>query len=138
MSKICKILVVEDHEGIREVLGNALNHKGYDFTLLSSADDIATAIEISDHDIAIIDVPLAREDAFSLAKRAIEAGIGVILMTGHQRYFSAVKESGHPHILKPFQLEQLLPLVQRVIKDLEIQCVRRRAPRTPAARRQRR
>jgi len=135
--KICKVLVVEDHEGIRAVLGDALKTEGYDFTLVDSAGDVRGALDSGDHDVVVIDLPLAEGDAFALAEAAQANGVGVILTTGDQRLFPGVESSGHRHIRKPFMLEELLPLINAVLRDLEMRCVRRR-PREAAPRRARR
>ncbi len=135
--KICKVLVVEDHEGIRAVLGDALKTEGYDFTLVDSAGDVRGALDSGDHDVVVIDLPLAEGDAFALAEAAQANGIGVILTTGDQWLFPGVESSGHRHIRKPFMLEELLPLINAVLRDLEMRCVRRRT-REAAPRRARR
>ncbi len=137
MAKICKVLVVEDHEGIRHVLGDALKTEGYDFTLIDSAGDVQDALDNGGHDVAVIDLPLDRRDPFAMAATALANGIGLILPSRHQRPFPPIQGSGHCHIRKPFMLEQLLPLISRVLRELEIRCVRRRASE-PAPRRVRR
>lgn len=137
MAKICKVLVVEDHEGIRHVLGDALKTEGYDFTLIDSAGDVQDALDNGGHDVVVIDLPLDRGDPFAMAAAAQANGIGVILTSGDQRLFPRIEGSGHCHIRKPFMLEQLLPLISRVLRELEIRCVRRRASE-PAPRRVRR
>jgi two-component system, OmpR family, response regulator len=133
-TKICKVLVVEDHEGIRAVLGDALKTEGYDFTLVDSTGDVQGALDDGDHDVVVIDLPLAEGDPFALAAHARDSGIGVILTTSDQRLFPGVESSGHRHIRKPFMLEQLLPLIDEVLRDLEMRCARRRT-REPAPRR---
>ena len=76
-----------------------------------------------------------------LAAAAQLSGLGVILTSGDQRLFSRIEASGHHHIRKPFMLDQFLPLIDSVLHELEIRCVRRyacdreAAPRGRAARR---
>ena len=124
--KICKVLVVEDHEGIRDVLGDALKTEGYDFTLIDSAGDVQDALDNGGHDVVVIDLPLAQGDPFVLAEAACANGLGVILTSGDQRLFANIESSGHRHIRKPFMLDQFLPLIDGVLRELEIRCVRRR------------
>jgi|SRR5690348_4739814 two-component system, OmpR family, response regulator len=137
--KICKVLVVEDHEGIRDVLGDALKTEGYDFTLIDSAGDVQEALDNGGHDVVVIDLPLVRGDAFTLAAAAQMSGLGVILTSGDQRLFARIEASGHRYIRKPFMLDQFLPLIDSVLRQLEIRCMRRRereaAPRRRAGRR---
>lgn len=135
MTRICRVLVVEDHEGIREVLGEALDRKGYIFTLRSSGERVRQAIAEEHHDIALLDVPLEHDDAFALAALADERGMGVILMTAHHEHFAALERSGHHRIFKPFQIEPLLRLIDDVLRELEIRCVRRKSRRRAGHRR---
>jgi DNA-binding response OmpR family regulator len=137
MAKICKVLVVEDHDGIRAVLGDALKTEGYDFTLIDSRGDVGGALDEGDHDVVVIDLPLLHGDAFVLAEAARANGLGVVLTTSDRRHFAAIESSGHRHIRKPFMLGELLPLINQVLRDLEIRCVRRRR-RDEAPRRARR
>ena len=138
MAKICKVLVVEDHDGIRSVLGQALKTEGYDFTLMASGDDVDGCLDNGGHDVVVIDLPLAKGDAFVLAEAARANGLGVILTTSDRQLFTGIESSGHRHIRKPFMLDELLPLINAVLRDLEIRCVRRRAAREAAPRRARR
>ena len=135
--KICKVLVIEDHEGIRDVLGGALKTEGYDFTLIGSAGAIRHELEDGGHDIVVIDLPLIEGDPFSLAAAAKMKGLGVILTSGDQRLFQRIESSGHRHLRKPFMLDQFLPLIDSVLSELAIRCVRRReraaTPRRRAA-----
>ena len=139
MAKICKVLVLEDHEGIRDVLGDALKTEGYDFTLISSAGDVQDALDNGGHDVVVIDLPLARGDPFVLAEAARANGLGIILTSGDQRLFARIERSGHRHIRKPFMLDHFLPLIDEVLRELAIRCTRRRergtAPRRRAGRR---
>ena len=137
MAKICKVLVVEDHEGIRHVLGGALKTEGYDFTLVDSTGDVQDALDNGDHDVVLIDLPLDAGDPFTLAEAARANGLGVLLTSGDQRLYPKIESSGHRHIRKPFMLDQLLPLIEEILRDLEIRCVRRRE-REAAPRRARR
>lgn len=127
MAKICKVLVVEDHEGVRALLGQALKEDGFNFTLLSSRDDVRGAIEKGNHEIVVIDVPLESGDCFTLAALAAEEGMGVILTAGHEQHLAQLDLSGHRHILKPFKLGPLLSLIDEVLRELETRCIRRKS-----------
>jgi len=124
MARICKVLVIEDHAGIRAVIGDALGKNGYRFTLFASGQGAREAIETEKHDIAIIDVPLANDDAVDLAAFAGDAGMGVILTAADHQAFAAGPGIAHRHLLKPFQIDQVLRLIDEILRDLAIRCVR--------------
>jgi DNA-binding response OmpR family regulator len=126
MPKICNVLVVENHEGVRRLLGEALDADGYRFTLAENGAAMRRAIDGSTHHIAVIDVSLRGEDGFSLAEEAARNGLSVILTTADRSKFEAVERTGRPHVLKPYQLPRLLDVIQTVLKRTDAACVRRK------------
>ena len=126
MARICKVLVVEDHDGIRQVIGRALAADGFRFTLLPSGGAVRQAIEGGDYDVAIIDVPLESEDALALAELAAQEGVGVILTAAHGQHLPEIDRPGHRELLKPFKLPPLLSLIRTILRELENHCIRRK------------
>src|SRR4029077_5316576 len=55
--KICKVLVVEDDSGIRELLTDVFESEGYHFVLAANAEEMRAAmVGDPDIDILIVDV----------------------------------------------------------------------------------
>jgi DNA-binding response OmpR family regulator len=129
MSKTCKVLVVEDHDGVRFLLGDVLSAEGFRLTLVDSGAAGRRAIEEDRFDIVILDVSLDDEDGFALAEEAAQRGSGVILTTGDRRHFEAVRGSGHSFVLKPFLVHSLVGAIDSVLKGKQARCTRR--PRRP-------
>jgi two-component system OmpR family response regulator len=125
--RICKVLVVEDHDGIRQVIGRALAADGFRFTLLPSGGAVRQALESGDYDVAIIDVPLEKDDALALADLAAQEGVGVILTAAHDQHLPEIERLGHRQLLKPFKLPPLLLLIRTILRELENHCIRRKA-----------
>jgi two-component system OmpR family response regulator len=120
MTRICKILVVEDNDGIRDFLRALFDDEGYHIALVAGGEQMRAALAKDRFDVALIDVTLpGADDGFALAKLARATGCGVILVTGNAHYFDAVKASGHRYLLKPFRVERLLALVGEVIAETE-------------------
>jgi DNA-binding NtrC family response regulator len=129
MTRICKILVVEDDDAVRALLGDVLDLTGYEFTLTGGAGEMRRALDAGEYDVAIIDVSLRDgEDGFALAVLASEKGCGVILTTGDPQQRARIEASGRRHLMKPFRMMQLTALVDQVLKDSHALC----APRPPA------
>jgi len=129
MDRICKILVVEDDDSVRALLGDVLEHEGYDFALTSGAAEMRLALDRAEYDVAIIDISLrGGEDGFALAELASEKGCGIILTTGHPAQRARLEASGQRHLLKPFRMLDLTALVDLVLKDNAALC----APRRPS------
>jgi two-component system, OmpR family, response regulator len=128
MSRICSVLVVENHEAVRRLLGEALESDGYQLTLAANGAAMRAALAQGRHDIAIIDVSVRGEDGFELAEEAARNGLSVILTTADRAKFDAVESSGRPHVLKPYQMPRLLDLVRHAMAATGSKCVRRRRP----------
>jgi DNA-binding response OmpR family regulator len=127
MPRICKVLIVEDHNEVRELLINILDLEGYYFTAVETGAQMREALDETDYDLAVIDVLLpGGEDGFALAETAREWGCGVILITGDHRHIERLDQSGHRYLLKPFAMSDLLALVSRVLAEIANGCVRRK------------
>jgi two-component system OmpR family response regulator len=126
MPRICKVLVVEDHDGVRLLVGDALDAEGFRLTLVSTGAEARSLIEEKRFDVVILNVSLGDEDGFALAEAAARRGCGVILTTGDKRRFGAVRESGHPFVLKPFLVRALVSAVDAVLKSTNARCGRRK------------
>jgi two-component system OmpR family response regulator len=116
MSRTYKILVVDDDEGVRELLRTLFDEEGYEIAMAGSGSEMRAALAAGSVNLAVIDVTLPRgEDGLRLADEARAAGCGVILVSGDTGRFAAVEQCGHPYLLKPFRMERLLALVTEVL-----------------------
>lgn len=118
MGRLCKILVVEDNDGVRDLLQGVFDGEGYEIAVVSGGEEMRTALAGESFDVAVIDVTLpGGDDGFGLAELAREEGCGVILVTGDIRHFDRLRDSGHPYLLKPFRVERVLELVAQLIRE---------------------
>jgi DNA-binding response OmpR family regulator len=126
MTRICKILVVEDDDSVRALLGDVLDHAGYEFTLASNGTEMRAALEAEPFDIAIIDISLrGGEDGFTLAETASAKSCGVILTTGDPERRSRLEASARRYLMKPFRMKQLIDLIDEILRDNMALCERR-------------
>jgi two-component system OmpR family response regulator len=118
MPRICKMLLVEDREEVRNLLAEVLELEGFRLTVVGTGAQMHDAFDKDDYNVAIIDVLLpGGEDGFALAAAARKRGCGVILITGDHRYAERLQQSGHHHLLKPFKMNGFLALVDRVLAE---------------------
>ena len=126
MDRICRILVVEDDDSVRGLLGDILDHAGYEFTLTSSGVEMRNALEDEIFDVAIIDISLrGGEDGFTLAKLASDKGCSVILTTGDPERRIRLDAAGRRYLAKPFRMKDLTDLIDEILRDNADLCVRR-------------
>ena len=125
--RVCKVLIVENDDFVRELLAEVFNHEGYLFTTVENGAQMEDKLDEDDYDIAVIDVTLpGGKDGFALAETARAQGCGVVLVTGDPRHAPRLEQVGHLHLVKPFRMHQLMALVDQVMATASIECVRRR------------
>jgi DNA-binding response OmpR family regulator len=129
MVRLCRILVIEDNELVLGVVNEAIAIEGYQVELVRPPVDHVEDIDFAEFDVAIIDLMLPRGlDGFSLARRAAQCGIGVILMSGDHAQFDRATQSGHAFLAKPFRLITLMRLLEEVLAKTGAECERSRDP----------
>src|SRR5260221_13041499 len=80
ITRICKILMVEDNDGIRVFLHALLDDEGYHIVIVASGEEMRAALAKDRFDVALIDLTLPGADGgFAPAKRAARPGFVGIL-----------------------------------------------------------
>lgn len=112
------MLVVEDDEDLRYLIGSALADAGY--TAVEAADGAAAlaACETRDVDLVLLDLNMPRlgGQAFAEAYRRRTGRAKIIVMSGAANggeTSARVQASGF--LSKPFDLERLVAVVRRVV-----------------------
>ncbi|MBG7618072.1 response regulator transcription factor [Herbaspirillum sp. AP02] len=112
MDSSLKILVIEDHDTLREVVLETLVNQGHQVTGVDSAEAVESLAATDDYDLVVLDLQLPGEDGLSLAQRLRQTkpNIGIIMMTA--RGLTKDKIAGYTsgadlYLTKPVQLEEL-------------------------------
>ncbi len=116
-----KVLVVDDEEGIRDLLCDFLNGKGYQASSAADAREMVVQLDKEPPDIVFLDIRLPDIDGFDLLKRIRQLGaeITVIMMSGYATEEVArgtLQWGAFDYIRKPFEFEQ----VERILSAVEI------------------
>jgi two-component system, sensor histidine kinase and response regulator len=127
-----KILVIDDEEGLREVVQMALRQKGFD---VYQAENGARGVEVAQKelpDLVLCDVNMEKMDGYltlaSLRNQPVTASIPFILMTGladHAGMRHGMELGADDYLPKPFTLEALYAAVEARLK--KVQAVRHEA-----------
>ena len=127
MAKICKVLIVEDNDDVRQMLEDVFVSDGYDYVLARNGTEMREAVGAHDDiDMLIIDVSLpGGTDGFVLAREMADAGHAVLMVTGDHRHAERIEKEGHHYLLKPFRIDSLLALVAQVLQETRNSCQRR-------------
>jgi DNA-binding NtrC family response regulator len=123
MTKICRVLVVEDNGDIRELLGDVFAHEGYRFAMAENGEAMRRILANGDVDVVLIDLHLgSAENGVGLAREAAAAGCPVVMTTGDHRQEEQLAAEGHLFILKPYRLTDLLATVERALEAARARC----------------
>jgi DNA-binding response OmpR family regulator len=126
MARICKVLIIENDDDVRDLLGDIFEDEGFRFSMVKTGAAMHEELDADDYDIVIIDVTQpGQEDGFGLAQIARERGCGAILVTGDHRLTERLQGSGQHYLLKPFRMQQLIEVVDKILAETAAQCVRR-------------
>ncbi|MGD8912032.1 MAG: sigma-54 dependent transcriptional regulator, partial [Candidatus Thiodiazotropha sp.] len=111
------ILIIEDEEVIRRAVRRLLERNGYQVTEAGSVEQ-AQASPLASFDLIISDVRLPGAPGTQIIETA--APVPVLIMTSYASIRSAVdamKQGAIDYIAKPFDHDELLMVVERIIKQ---------------------
>jgi len=117
-----EILIIEDEDVIRTVLERLLSRHGYRVKSAGSLEQAESRFRFSDFDLIIADVRLPGAPGTEVISRA--DGVPVLIMTSYASVKSAVeamKLGAVDYIAKPFDHDELLLQVQRILKQRRLE-----------------
>src|SRR3954463_9451900 len=115
-----KLVIVDDHEALREGLVALLQHGGLE--VVGAAGNVAAGVDVVDHaepDVAIVDIRLPDGSGIDLTRELLERtpGLGVILYTGDSDFellYDGLDSGARGYALKAGSIDELLSAVERV------------------------
>lgn len=117
-----KILLVDDEEDLIKYIANVLQDEGFAVKKMLSAEEALNEVAMYSPDLVISDVRMEKMDGFTMMEKmkAMQGvtNVPVIFLTamddrvGQQR---AVKLGAAAYISKPFDLDELVGLVKKVV-----------------------
>ena len=117
------ILVVDDEEPIRELLGLQLEDAGYRVVLAESASRAAQRVRDEKPDLMIVDAHMPYVSGLDFVSALIADSsmpwVPVIFMTGRSELRSHAESLGSACLVKPFLAPRLIELVERVLRSQE-------------------
>lgn len=119
-----KILVVDDEESIRWVLGKCLEKEGYEVEFGEDGSQGIDKALSGNFSSIILDITMPDMTGFDVLKEIKSNGIDspVIIITAQntvKNAIDAMKEGAYDYIAKPFDLDEVKITVQRAIESYE-------------------
>jgi len=117
---MARILIVDDDLSLREVLEIALEKARYTVRCAADTASAWRILESEGADLALIDLRLGTESGLDLLRRIHEAGLNIptVMITAYadpQSAVEAIKLGARDYIPKPFDLDEMLLLVERTL-----------------------
>jgi two-component system OmpR family response regulator len=118
------ILVVDDDQPIRELVGMGLRYNHFEVTTVDSGRAALEHVRASPPDLVILDVMLPDLDGFEVARRIrqqerVDTTLPVIFLTARdttEDKIEGLKLGGDDYVTKPFSIEELLARVEAVLR----------------------
>ena len=124
MAALLNIVVVEDHDALREVTVEALRGEGHHVAGVDCAEALADQLGVMPVDLMVVDLNLPGEDGISLTRRVRRAqpDIGIIMVTARGQ--PAEKMEGYAsgadiYLTKPTSLGELSAAIQALSRRLK-------------------
>ena len=119
------VLVVEDDNSLREALCDTLELAGINVKAVADGNAALKVIESEPVSVVVSDVHMKPMDGNSLLQQLKQSspGLPVVLMTAYGSVENAVKamqEGASDYLVKPFEADVLLNMVNRYIGNVEV------------------
>ena len=119
------ILVVDDEQTIRDALKMVLEEEGYQTQAAADGKEALNLISKNDFDIVITDLKMPEIDGMSLTRQCQQLcpQTSIIIITAHGSLESAIEAlriGAYDYILKPFDFDDVLYKIKRLIKQKEL------------------
>jgi two-component system nitrogen regulation response regulator GlnG len=116
-----RILVVDDEESVRWALSKALERAGYQVDLAADGPSGLATAENAGVDLLLLDVRLPGRDGLSVLRdiRKRRPELPVIMMTAYgtlQVAVEAMKQGAYDYIGKPFDMDEVLLVVEKALE----------------------
>jgi DNA-binding NarL/FixJ family response regulator len=115
-----KLVIVDDHEALREGLVALLEHGGLE--VVGTAGNVASGVDLVEHaepDVAIVDIQLPDGSGIDLTRELLarRPDLGVILYTGDsdaERLYDGLDSGARGYALKAGSMDELMAAIERV------------------------
>jgi signal transduction histidine kinase/FixJ family two-component response regulator len=123
---IAKLLIVDDEAAQMQALCDTLEPQGYLTQGFTCAAEALAALRQQQFDLLLTDLMMPQVDGITLMRacREIDRDLACVVMTGHGTIataVSALKAGALDYVLKPFRMNQILPVLARALATRKLQ-----------------
>ncbi len=119
------VLVADDEEGLRFVLGELLANLGYQMTEAEDGEQALEIIRTRKLDLAILDINMPKIDGMDVLKeaRALHPDLIVLVVTAYgstEMAMRAIQLGAYDYFTKPFDVHDLRTTIQRALEKKQL------------------
>jgi len=127
---MARILVVDDDEAIRRLLGEIIEMGGYAHTLAASAKEARTYLENQDFDLILCDIKMPEESGIELVQYILseypESAVMMLTAIDDPEIAKKARELGtYGYIIKPFKPSELMINMANALHRRELEIANR-------------
>lgn len=116
VSRVARVLVVDDEPLIVEILTDFLSAQGYEVVGAHGAADAFTMMEVSPPDVLLLDITLPLVDGMTVLRRvrALYPDLRVVMVTANadeEVARNALRRGAFDYVVKPFDFDYLARVV---------------------------
>jgi len=117
----CKILIADDEDYLRDMLGTALRFAGFETALAKDGYDAIKQSQAFGPDLVLLDVMMPGIDGLEVCRRMRDDGddTPVIFLTALDEESDRIQgfvKGGDDYVTKPFSLEELIGRIRAVLR----------------------
>jgi two-component system nitrogen regulation response regulator GlnG len=129
-----RVLIADDEASIRFVLRETLESAGHQVVDVANGDDALRALTEASFDLAFFDIRMPGASGLDLLERARTVGsdVAIVIITAQNTFENAVeamKRGAFDYLTKPFGTQEVLALVEKVLRsralEFEVRALRR-------------
>ena len=117
---MARLLIVDDEEKIRELIGKFATHEGHDVTLASNGREALELFSANDFDVVILDVMMPEIDGFETLKRMKQIkDVPCIFLTALGQEYDRIygfDVGGDDYVTKPFSPKELMMRINVILR----------------------
>jgi DNA-binding NtrC family response regulator len=122
---MARIFITEDDQTQREIIGDILEAAGHDVARFAAGEDTVKQLAAQTCDLLLTDLKMPGMDGLALLREAkrVRPDTEVTVMTAHATVHTAVtamKEGAADYLQKPFDKEELLLVIGRVLERADL------------------
>ncbi|HEY9003988.1 MAG TPA: response regulator [Mucilaginibacter sp.] len=115
-----KVLILDNDEGVLDVMNEALNYEGFDVKIIEETDNIFSVIDDYDPDLVILDYILSGinggEICHQIKANPKTTDLPVMIMSAYPKVIRSLGYYGcDDFIAKPFDLDDIVERIKNLI-----------------------